>query len=497
MGFDLTAEQLAAIEHATTSPANLIIEARAGAAKTTTLVEIAKRLPGPVLSLAFNASIRDEMKLRMPDHVECLTLHGCGFAAWRRYLPGIKMKVDEKKTSSIFREVIAGLPKRDQDDAWASYADILRAVSVAKNQGVLFNAASPQFKPLVSAEEFFDSYVVELSEFEKGLVAEVSARSWTACTQGRLDFDDMVLAPAVAGVTFPFYKTVLVDEAQDLSHLNHVLLRKLTRSPRTKLIACGDPFQAIYGFRGADTQSLANLRRLYDAETCYLTTTFRCAISIVEAAKWRASDLKWASWAKPGLVLSPPSWSTEDIPDDAAIICRNNAPLYTMAMRLITADRSCELAGRDITENIVKELKGLQPKKQPPLSRDSALLAIDAWEESKKRRIKDQRLVEDQAECLRIFVNRADDLDGAIALASALANQKGRIKLMTGHKSKGLEFPTVFILDQQLLRLDKNEQDANLKYVMITRAKENLVFVTSDTFMLPEDEAPEAEDDLE
>jgi len=68
----------------------------------------------------------------------------------------------------------------------------------------------------------------------------------------------------------------------------------------------------------------------------------------------------------------------------------------------------------------------------------------------------------------------------------------GPIKMMTGHKSKGLEFPAVFILDRHLLRiLDDGEgssknQDRNLLYVMQTRAQKVLTYITTERFVMLE-----------
>jgi superfamily I DNA/RNA helicase len=125
--------------------------------------------------------------------------------------------------------------------------------------------------------------------------------------------------------------------------LNHFILGKITRSGKTKVIAVGDPCQAIYGFRGADTRSMGKLRNQYNADTLYLTTSFRCAVNICAEARWRAPDMQSPAWAKEGLVLTPDRWTAEDVPDQVFIVCRNNAPIYSMALRLLVAGRKVEL----------------------------------------------------------------------------------------------------------------------------------------------------------
>lgn len=489
--FTLTPEQTAVIEHVARAETNLIVEARAGAAKTTTLVEAAKVAPSPVLCLAFNKAIAEEMSLRLPDGTDAKTLHSLGYSAWRDYV-GRPCKVEKDKCRTIFKSIVGGLDKKTQDDMWEQYSTIMKAVGAAKNNGALpASIDSRRFKAVCNLHDWRAGYVVNLTDDEFVTIEEILERSFTLALEGIVDFDDMVMCPAVAGVSFPFYRTIMVDESQDLSPLNHMILAKLVRSPRTRLIAVGDPFQAIYGFRGADQKSMTTLRKTFNMDRLTLTTSFRCAQQIVREAHWLVEDMRWPEWAAAGSVLRPNGWGVEDIPeDDVAIICRNNAPLYGMAMRLIAEGRSCELSGRDITEHIEKELRSLQPKRQPPLDREAALIAIDAWEEGKKRRIKDQKLVEDQAECLRIFVRATDNLADACEMARALASQRGRVKLMTGHRSKGLEFRTVFFLDEFLLYgvNDPESQDANLKYVIQTRAKEHLIYVSTETFGRREEE---------
>jgi superfamily I DNA/RNA helicase len=87
--------------------------------------------------------------------------------------------------------------------------------------------------------------------------------------------------------------------------------------------------------------------------------------------------------------------------------------------------------------------------------------------------------VQDQADCLVIFAEQGPTLGDALVYAEHLMTAKGPILLMTGHKAKGLEFDDVFILDRHLVRMEE-EQDRNLMYVMQTRSKSSLTYVTSD-----------------
>jgi superfamily I DNA/RNA helicase len=56
-------------------------------------------------------------------------------------------------------------------------------------------------------------------------------------------------------------------------------------------------------------------------------------------------------------------------------------------------------------------------------------------------------------------------------------DQQGAIKLLTGHKAKGGEWPIVYHLDPWLCRDD--EQDLNLRYVITTRSQQELYEIDS------------------
>lgn len=160
------------------------------------------------------------------------------------------------------------------------------------------------------------------------------------------------------------------------------------------------------------------------------------------------------------------------IPDTATIISRNNAPLFAMAFRLIGHGHSVSVAGSDIGPRLVAIMKRLG---DDSLTRAQTLSAINDWEAEKLA--KESRNAPDMAECMRIFARQGDGLSQAISYAEHLFKQQGSIKLMTGHKSKGLEFDHVIHIDPWLCA--DTEQDQNLRYVISTRSRDRLVEVDS------------------
>lgn len=474
--FTPTPEQQAIVAFAQGRTENLCVEARAGAAKTSTLVLLAEALPDTkILCLAFNKAIAEEMKSRLPSNCESKTLHGLGFGVWQKFI-GKRCKVDGRKVYFLLSEEIKKLEDpEERDEAFELMAETLDILRTSKQVGWLPSSYRGHWKPLIDDEEFWLSLPMEPTGLQQVLVERVARLSFQAALEGEIDFDDMIFAPALCSVSWPSFPLTLVDEAQDLSPINHHCLKKLVRNKR--LIAVGDPCQAIYGFRGADAQSMQNLSARFSMETLKLTVSFRCARLITENAQWRAPDMRAPDWAVEGTVVRHEVWSAEDLRPGDAIVCRNNAPLFSLAIRLIEREQLPRIAGRDIGAPLVKIMKKLG---KPQMLAPAAVDALEVWQAKELKRARDgaQGAIRDKAQVIRIMLARTKTLGDAIAYLQHLLERDGRIDLMTGHKSKGLEFDRVWFLDQHLCNLD-HEQDANIKYVIETRAKSELHYISS------------------
>jgi len=470
-----TPEQLAIIEAATTTQDNLIVSALAGAAKTSTLVLIAEALPKvAMLCLAFNKKIAVEMTERMPSNCVPMTLNSLGHRVWSQTI-GKRLNLDTKKTYSALSKAIEGLPALEKSEAFDLFADTLRAIDNGKTCGYVPTGHFSNAKRLMDDDEFFAWLDEEPTKLQMQLIKSVTLKSIADGMAGTIDFNDQILLPTIFPSAFPKYPLVLVDEAQDLSALNHATLRKLVK---TRLIAVGDECQSIYGFRGAHQDSMNLLRETFNMRRLNLTVSFRCPRSVVEAARWRAPAMKYPDWAKQGEVKTLIDWGLGQLTEDAVIICRNNSPIFYMAMTLLKNGKYPQIVGNDIGKNLIKILKKLGPNEMP---RDEVLLAIGKWREDKLKKSRAERAVHDQAACLEIFADQGKDLGEAIAYAEHIMNSSGPIRLMTGHKSKGLEFDNVYFLDQHLINMEE-QQDQNLRYVIQTRAKVTLTYVQSSDF---------------
>ncbi|MDO4928928.1 MAG: UvrD-helicase domain-containing protein [Corynebacterium sp.] len=91
------------------------------------------------------------------------------------------------------------------------------------------------------------------------------------------------------------FGVIMLDEYQDTSHVQRILLRELFRGK--SVTAVGDPMQSIYGWRGA---TAANLERViedfstpeYPAQRYQMTTSFRNPSTVLEVANVVANSLQ-------------------------------------------------------------------------------------------------------------------------------------------------------------------------------------------------------------
>jgi superfamily I DNA/RNA helicase len=115
---------------------------------------------------------------------------------------------------------------------------------------------------------------------------------------------------------------------------------------------------------------------------------------------------------------------------------------------------------------------------------ETLIAKIDAWREEKEQKTQQPASLRDQAECLKIFATFGKTLAQAVAYAEHLFKQQGTIKLSTGHKAKGLEAGRAILIRPDLTPApwvdqedaESMQQELNLKYVMITRAKREFIY---------------------
>lgn len=260
-----------------------ILSAVAGSGKTTTIVEGCKLVPLGVSArfLAFNKSIADTLATRLPSTISSSTFHSCGYEALRRHLPK-SPKVDRDKVREILKKNL----KRTDFETYFKF--VTRLVSYAKSVGIgtaLLDDNTNNWFHLIS---HFNLYLDGDGDESEGvrLAREVLATSNALLSS--IDFDDMLYLAILRKVNFDKSNFVFVDEAQDLNAIRREVVKRLLPNPTlttSRLIAVGDPHQAIYGFTGADNDSLDILQREHNAVRLPLSVSYRCSQAVVREAQ--------------------------------------------------------------------------------------------------------------------------------------------------------------------------------------------------------------------
>lgn len=484
-----TPQQLAIFDAVENTTDSIMVEAVPGSGKTTTLVEAAKRLPanGLVLALAFNVKIKDELKERLPPTVICKTMNGLGHSAVCKLLAR-RVAIDSRKMGNIVTEIC---DKFNLNDRWK---EILALASAAKTFGLVPDGTSSIASPVMpdteeSWQEIADFLDIELDDLLIHYAKQaVKISIDMVIKDGIIDFDDQIYFAACWPVSFTKYSVVLIDEAQDLSKLERVMLRKLGK---TRIIACGDRRQSIYGFRGADPESIPLLIQQFNLRQMPLTVSWRCAKNIVLAAKQIYPEIEYAENAVPGTVATISEF-TPTAGD--AILCRNNAPLIALAYKLIRQGKSIMIRGRNLSAEMKRLIDQLTKKnKDMPIS--EFLQKLEAWKISeielatKNNRFGKAHSTKDKADALVAVINHTHS-ESIAELKSAITKlfsaTRAEIVLSTIHQAKGLEWDTVYFYLPALIPsyfAVKSEipwmleQEQNTYYIGITRAKNSLYFV--------------------
>jgi DNA helicase-2/ATP-dependent DNA helicase PcrA len=161
--------------------------------------------------------------------------------------------------------------------------------------------------------------ILHCQRVREQLLPMVAAYAVAKAAREVMDYgDQMALAariadrhPEVGTAERGRYQVVLLDEYQDTSHAQLVLLRALF-SGGHPVTAVGDPCQSIYGWRGA---SAGNLQRFATdfaarggapAPTALLSTSFRNTGRVLDAAAAIQQGLRTAAAQVPRLVAPPP-----------------------------------------------------------------------------------------------------------------------------------------------------------------------------------------------
>jgi superfamily I DNA/RNA helicase len=288
-------EQRAIFAWFATGEGNLVVQARAGTGKTTTIKEAFSHAPeqGRLLYAVFNKKNQREAQEKITDaRVEVKTLHSLGFwfikNVWRDAKP------DDYVENDRLVKVNPTLPEEVG-------SAVLKLVGFCKN----LTAGIPELNTIIDIADARNIFVPDELEKEfpplklAQIALDVLKESLVRDYASRISFNDMVWLPVAAGWVKPTFALVVVDEAQDMN-MPQLMMAERACKTGGRICIVGDDLQAIYGFRGAASDGMHLMKQRLNAPSLGLTVTYLCPRLVVELANNVVPDYSAAPSAPEG-----------------------------------------------------------------------------------------------------------------------------------------------------------------------------------------------------
>lgn len=445
---------------------NVMVIARAGSAKSTSIIEGCKYLPKgkSATFCAFNRSIKDELKEKLPDYVDCGTIHGLSFRVVKTKFPDII--VDQFKTEKIVQEIVG----KTKDKIDLVY-NLCKIVSLCK--GTLTDVPS-------KIETLAYDYQIDFCSLSKDKFISHVCQVLRKCKEDTktLDFDDMIWFSFVFGLKPQQTDFVFIDECQDLN-ISQIEFALSMVKPNGRVFCVLDDFQCIYGWRGADVDVLERLKKRLNPKQLKLPISYRCPKLVVYLLQKYVPDIQAFSESENGEVKHI---HTDDLIKYAKpgcfVISRTNAPLITSCMKFIRAGIRANILGKDIGNSLLFMIKKSKKNTVPDFVK-----WLHNWAKQENKELakkgRSNAYVVDKLDCFSRLCDGANDIEQVkINIKNLFSDDVdgGVVLHCTGHASKGLERDDVFVL-YDTMRHD-SQAEKNIVYVSLSRTKKRLFLVS-------------------
>lgn len=393
--------------------------------------------PRNILAVTFTKKAATEMKDRAAALLDgrsagltVCTFHSLGY----RVLLENQVRVGSDGrvnvlTAKVQRTLIGAILETADPEGWFDIDTALRAISRVKN-GTTTDCRS------------------KCPERQAALVRIVANYENTLEKQQLVDFDDLLSLPLkmlrqshrLRELYRRRWPYILIDEYQDTNEIQHELVRMLTGAAQN-LCVVGDDDQSIYGFRGATSERILGFQTEFPGATrITLEQSYRSHKEILDVAN---SVIRGAS-------------------------TRHQKSLHSLlgkggsVARIQSDDDEQECAG---IADAIQRRKACQGTRW-------ADMAVLYRVQSDSRTLQNMLKAREIPYYSAVPKDEADD----------------RVSIMTLHRSKGLEFPTVFLpaIEEDTIphfhavRTGQSgiEEERRLLYVGVTRAKNELILST-------------------
>ncbi|EFS2570759.1 ATP-dependent helicase [Campylobacter jejuni] len=454
---ELTIEQIEIIELSKKMNKSeiLIINACAGSGKTFTLNEIASANPNKkFLYLAFNKNIVEDMKKKAKKNIDVKTLHSLAFSFVRKKIG----KMNFINSYTIF-DIEKFFPNQTSEELFLILKD------------------------------FNDFLINDEKEFKNNYIKKL----WNLVLTRKLDFIHNFYLKYYflyeeSKNLVKKYDFILLDEAQDT---NSIMLDIVLNNNCSKILV-GDTFQNIYGFN----QTINAIETVQADYKKNLSKSFRSKQEILNYADYFL--LKYTKKNKVKMTSNISNKEKNEIKNKSYIM-RTNAGIIEFLDKIKydkNIEQYCLLKNPDDIFQLVFDILNFRSNRFSYISkRNSFLLNFNSMLELKNYA---KEAFDNNLNRVLILIDEKYDFKVLNALAIKLYNKKNKENIFfyitNSHISKGLEWDSVELYNdfpnlnklQNEIKKEKNlekkqemefflEQEVNLFYVAITRAKFKLL----------------------
>lgn len=519
---------------------NALIEARAGCGKTSTLIMLANiinnELNQPCLFLAFNNHIAEEIKIKMADKIkagklEVRTVNSLGASFISSYLflqhdkdkEAFEIRLDNKKMSTIGQKIIDmeltvnDLEFIDPDERNDMYWEFKTLCDLIRTTNI-------PYKNLDSVNMLMARYGIFESVSTHGLdIADMARQAIEEdlkmfdnppkLKNGKciytIDYADQLFLPLARGMWAPGVAKnfgcsfILTDEAQDLSNSQHRLLMKCTtKKNNPRYIFVADESQAIYGFAGADTHSVEHLKEKFTLNYFPLNICYRCPKKHIQLIQSIVPDIEPNPNAIDGEIHIIKNSEIANLAQNGDyIIARKNKELVDIMLEILRQGKSIFVKDENLVKTTVSNIRKLNCKSTNDLKGELKKLQVQFQQQQKNpaERGSGSAISNDAADIYDSIFTLLDNFESNsqskntkdfIKYIEKILNvnpNSSSIVLSSVHGVKGGEADNVFVVSHNKFPYiddrntpDQNQQERNLEYIALSRAKKVMYLCQSE-----------------
>ena len=483
----LSEEQTLVHEYFTSDKGNVFVSAGPGTGKTHTLTALAESVDDNISKgfTSFSKAIVEDLQRANPKLKDCVnTSHSMAYRTLRNTFPNTQFSLDENKYVNYLKyDFDTSFIKKEAKKKLTAKELISKEYAFRYKVVQLFNLCCQNlvdFNDMAQVIRIAIDYEISFGEHEIDAIKFLAQRIYAPGRKSSITFTDMLYFTHkfVDKSKFDPFDVLFIDEVQDLNPLQ---LSVLNNYIGDRYVAAGDDRQVLYRFMGSNLNSYKTLQE--NAKHFTLSVTRRCSQAVVNEA----------NKVFPGLVAHESNIVgrvdlagevTNAQPGDF-VLCRNNKPLMVAALKFLSLGKPILIVGKQYGKDLINIVQKVSELGSTGKYLESLIKKMkDSGIESPE---KTKRYIEEVDKCLTVneLMEKYKDTEKVISIIETVFQDKitdDVIILSTIHRAKGLERRNVYFLNQELIPQEyaTSEDDLYvencLKFVAITRAKENLIY---------------------